>query len=415
MELSGNLSDFGLADILQILSLSRKTGTLALAAGPVVGRIVIEDGRVTYAEIKPGDSLVQRLMRDLSIDSNLISDLRSLAKREAGLWSLETLILESGLVSHRDFREVARDFIQDVVGRLVRLEKGTFGISLSQAEEIDEFEEIKLSDGLDIAEILLGSAKTLDESRREDFLPSWPRESHSSEDSYSASDNLGASEWGNRGIETGDQKEPREPRDGDSRRLNALATEVESGEIESAGDGFSRVNLCSVLSELRTQTYEAEISLLVMRYASQVATRGILLCAEGGEIRGLGQFGITSMEEGRNADMRVRDIRFPIAQSNLLLNVIGNQRPFIGPVNGDSFCGTLLSEVGGGGGELLMFLAPIYREGSSLLMVYGDNFPGVTDFQGLEELLAFIEQAGLAVEKINLEKQIELLRQGNTP
>ena len=38
MELSGNLSDFGLADILQILSLSRKTGTLALAAGSVSGR-----------------------------------------------------------------------------------------------------------------------------------------------------------------------------------------------------------------------------------------------------------------------------------------------------------------------------------------------------------------------------------------
>lgn len=411
MELSGNLSDFGLADILQILSLSRKTGTLALAAGPVVGKIMIEDGRITYAEVKPGDSLVQRLVRDLSIDSNLISDLRSLAKREAGLWSLETLILESGLVSHRDFREVARDFIQDVVGRLVRLEKGTFGISLSQAEEINESEEIKLSDGLDIAEILLGSAKTLDESRREDFLPSWPREHYPVEGSYSASDNLGNSEWSDRGIEGRDQ---RESRDGDNRGLNELETEAESGELERLKDGFSMVNLCSVLSELRSQTYEAEISLLVMRYASQVAARGVLLCAEGDEIRGLGQFGITSKEGGRNADMCVRDIRFPIAQSNLLLNVIGNQRPFIGQVNGDSFCGTLLNEVGGGGNELLMFLAPIYREGASLLMVYGDNFPGVSDFQGLEELLVFIEQAGLVVEKINLEKQIELLRQGNS-
>lgn len=387
MELSGNLSDFGLADILQILSLSRKTGTLALAAGPVVGKIMIEDGRITYAEIRPGDSLVQRLMRDLSIDSNLISDLRSLAKREAGLWSLETLILESGLVSHRDFREVARDFIQDVVGRLVRLEKGTFGISLSQAEEINESEEIKLSDGLDIAEILLGSAKTLDESRRGEY-------------SYSASDNLRDSEWINKGIEIG------EPNDLD---------ETENDDVNKVGEGFSRVNLCSVLSELRSQTYEAEISLLVMRYASQVAARGILLCVEGGEVRGLGQFGIASKEEGRNADMCVREIRFPIAQSKLLLNVIGNQRPFIGPVNGDSFCGTLLSEVGGSSNNLQMFLAPIYREGASLLMVYGDNFPGVSDFQGLEELLVFIEQAGLAVEKINLEKQIELLRQGNNP
>ncbi|MGH9829727.1 MAG: DUF4388 domain-containing protein, partial [Blastocatellia bacterium] len=44
MELSGNLSDFALTDILQILALSRKSGTLALESGGSAGLIVIERG-----------------------------------------------------------------------------------------------------------------------------------------------------------------------------------------------------------------------------------------------------------------------------------------------------------------------------------------------------------------------------------
>ena len=363
---------------------------------------MIEGGRITYAEVKPGDSLVQRLMRELSIDSGVISDLSSLARREAGLWSLETLMLESGLVSYSDFREVARDFIQEVVGKLVRLEKGTFGISLTQAEEIDELEEIRLSDGLDIAEILLGSAKTMDES-------TWPRESlYSDSLTGLASDKSTILEWNNESINIQEEGIG-------SSGLNGLNEQNISRNWMMVEEKGTRVNLCSVLAELRAQIYEAEISLLVMRYASQIASRGILLCVENGEIRGLGQFGVISTTEGGNPDRCVRQIKFSVEQSKLLLNVIETQRPFIGQVNGDMFCAALLNEVGGGGGsdDLSMFLAPIYYEDSSLLMIYGDNFPGTSDFQGLEELLVFIEQAGLAVEKLGLERQVKRFQQEN--
>ena len=388
MELSGNLSDFGLADILQILSLSRKTGTLALAAGPVAGKIMIEEGRITYAVIEPGLSLVQRVIRDLNIDSSLISDLSRLAEREAGLWSLETLILESGLVSYKDLREIAREYIQDVVGRLVRLEKGTFGISLSQAEQFNEYEDIKLSEGLDIAEVLLGSAKALDESR-EDYL------NRPLQETYYASDN-----------------DPEKPNAFSAKE--SLGTGQDFTSEDRLASLSSRINLCSVLSELRAQTYQAEISLLVMRYASEVASRGVLLCVESGEVRGLGQFGITSQVNGRSADACVREITFSVVKSNLLRNVIETQRPFIGPVNGDAFCGRLLNEVGGHNHELIMFLAPVYWDDSTLLILYGDNFPGVDKFEGLEELLVFMAQAGLAVEKISLEKEIRRLQQRNS-
>lgn len=49
MSLVGNLEDLGLGDILQIVSLSRKSGVLSLAWGEVRGRIIFRDGQVVGA------------------------------------------------------------------------------------------------------------------------------------------------------------------------------------------------------------------------------------------------------------------------------------------------------------------------------------------------------------------------------
>jgi len=49
MGLVGNLEDLGLGDILQIVSLARKSGVLNLSAGEVKGRIIFKDGLVVSA------------------------------------------------------------------------------------------------------------------------------------------------------------------------------------------------------------------------------------------------------------------------------------------------------------------------------------------------------------------------------
>ena len=52
MSLVGSLEDLGLADILQIVSLSRKSGMLVLRSESGDGRIVLRDGLVQGASIK---------------------------------------------------------------------------------------------------------------------------------------------------------------------------------------------------------------------------------------------------------------------------------------------------------------------------------------------------------------------------
>jgi len=68
MGLVGSLEDLGLGDILQIVSLARKSGVLNLSSGEVKGKIIFKDGKGDYQSIsvrrsfragkeKPGRSL----------------------------------------------------------------------------------------------------------------------------------------------------------------------------------------------------------------------------------------------------------------------------------------------------------------------------------------------------------------------
>ncbi|HKV39047.1 MAG TPA: DUF4388 domain-containing protein, partial [Blastocatellia bacterium] len=99
MELSGNLSDFALTDILQILALSRKSGTLSLESGNVTGMIVIERGRITHASMTSGETISARLVREELVRPEVMSRLREIGRSGVGGWSLNTLLVESGVIS----------------------------------------------------------------------------------------------------------------------------------------------------------------------------------------------------------------------------------------------------------------------------------------------------------------------------
>ena len=88
MELTGNLSDFALTDILQILALSRKSGTLSLEAGGVQGRIIVEQGRIIQATMRPGSPFSERLLQEEHIKPYNLSTLKQYASQMQGVWGL---------------------------------------------------------------------------------------------------------------------------------------------------------------------------------------------------------------------------------------------------------------------------------------------------------------------------------------
>jgi hypothetical protein len=398
MELSGDLSDFALTDILQILALSRKSGTLSLESGDMAGVVVVVRGRITYASFRPGESLAERLLREGKISAEGLSRLRRVGGSAGGVWTLRSLILESGAMSVADLESLAKRHICEVVGSLVHLEKGRFGIALNQVETIDTLEDIGISDGLDIGEVLLGAAKEMDE---------YAREAEEDEPSLPPGAFPGAEDFG-RWEGTARDKLLLES------RLPGLSSPLTRA-MERGGPGRSEraALLCSLLAELRSHSFEAEVSLLIMRYASEVAARGVLFVVKENEISGLGQFGVIKGGAGKSPDEMVRDIHIPIGSKSIFDKVLRNGQPYIGRIPENYWHTELLRRIGGNGMPLSVFALPLVCNDRPIFVFYGDNYPGRTELSGIDELVALVNQASVVLEKIVLERMLEEMRRAN--
>jgi hypothetical protein len=390
MELSGDLSDFALTDILQILALSRKSGTLSLQSGELGGTIVIERGRITHASVDSGDSLAERLVRENRISSQALVKLREIGATAGGVWTLKSLLLESGLLTSEDLEDIARRHIHDVVGVLVRLEKGRFGIDLNQIDAIAPLEEVGITEGLDVGEVLLGAAKEIDEDTKEETL--YQR-------GLSAFADVQAVD-GTYSLESG---------------MSRYDQEVERLTEQQALTRDSQRShlLCSMLAELRSHSFEAEVSLLIMRYASEVASRGVLFVVKNDEICGLGQFGVAGAGNGKSADERVREIHIPIGKSTIFDSVVRAGQPYIGGLPSNPWHDELLKKIGGNGIPLSVFALPLVCNDEPIFVFYGDNYPGQSELTGIDELVALVNQASIVLEKLILERMLEEIRHSN--
>jgi hypothetical protein len=388
MELSGDLSDFALTDILQILALSRKSGTLSLQSGDLSGTIVIERGRITHAAVDTGDSLAERLVRENRVSGEALNKLREIGGAGDGVWTLKSLLLESGVLTQEELEEIARRHIHDVVGVLVRLERGRFGIDLNQIDPIAPLEEVGISDGLDVGEVLLGAAKEIDEDTKEERLYQRGLSALADAQVADAAYSLES------GMSRYDDKVER-------------LTEQQSLVRESQRAHL----LCSMLAELRSHSFEAEVSLLIMRYASEVASRGVLFVVKDDEICGLGQFGVTGGGPGQSADERVREIHIPIGKRTIFDEVVRGGHPYIGLLPNNPWHDEMLKQIGGNGIPLSVFALPLVCNDEPIFVFYGDNYPGHSDLTGIDELVALVNQASIVLEKLILERMLEEIRQ----
>lgn len=381
MELNGDLSDFALTDILQILALSRKTGTVLLENGTLAGKIIMEGGRITHASIWPGESFVDALAKRELLGVEMLAKFKEIGMQGGGIWTVETLIVESGMMSQAALQVEARRHIQRVVGRLVGIEKGKFGIAVNEASVPNLLDEVKLSDGLEVDQVLLRSAKESDEARRDERLY---------EESLIDS-----------GRQDFDATE-------ETSELTDIGSQLSNRTMTPAENGYSQRSqlLCSLLAELRFHSYDAEVSLAIMRYASEVATRGILFVVREFELAGLGQFGLSANAPNGTADRFVRGLRIPLDVDSLFSRVVRNGLPFVGPMPRDYWNMEILSKLGGLDHDLSLFALPLVCNDRTVFVVYGDNYPGGTDLKGISELEALASQASLVLEKISLERRL---------
>jgi len=179
---------------------------------------------------------------------------------------------------------------------------------------------------------------------------------------------------------------------GDDEDMPTAATSDESGDSLSL--------LRGMLEELNNPELRGGALLLVLRFASEFLNRAIVFLVHDGVVGGAGQFGITG-----GGDDRVRSIHFPLEAISMFQGVVRTMQsstfvPQPSPI--DSY----IFEQLGGGVPSEAFIGPLVSQSRIIGFLYGDNLPETTPIENLESLSIFLSQAGVAMEKNMLQRQL---------
>jgi hypothetical protein len=382
MSLVGRLEDLALPDIFQIISLSKKTGTLIVRSRKGTGMVVFKDGQVIQAASDSiRDSLGNILVSQGLVTEPALSEALAIQKREAER-PLGMILVQMGAVPAETLESVVRKQIEEIIYDLLAWEEGFFNFELGEVAPKDKIEidtqEFLLKSGINAEYLLMEGTRMLDERRKGAPRPApAPLGSPLSKAPlpHHVSYEPAKQEFRAR-IE---KEEPR-------RELTALK---------------------SMFDELRFPTATAEVTLLILRYASEVVNRAVLFMVKKDEVRGLGQFGIEL--RGQSADQTVRDIKVPLDQPSLFLTVIEGRRTYVGPLETNAMNTYVMNELGGVTPDAVMAI-PLVVDNKVALIVYGDNLPEHRPVRGEDTLEIFMSQAGMALEKALLEKRLAELQ-----
>lgn len=139
MALKGNLKDFSLTQLLNVINLARKTGALTLSSARGTAMIYFKEGRMIYASRDGQESglalmllragkITEEQSRTIQVRSEINSD------KELGL-----LLVNAGYITQRDILLSIRKHILDMVYPLFTWEEGLFRFEpnrLPEAEKI---------------------------------------------------------------------------------------------------------------------------------------------------------------------------------------------------------------------------------------------------------------------------------------
>lgn len=169
MSLVGSLEDLGLGDILQIVSLSRKSGVLALRSEAGDGQIVLCEGLVRGAAVKGEPESLRELLaaEDLIGDGDFERATALVEERGASLDEAVAEIADMGLEQIESLR---RDHVERAVMRMFSWRSGEFSFEVREEIEAEE-NELLLSTGLSTQFLTMEATRLRDESAQPAALP----------------------------------------------------------------------------------------------------------------------------------------------------------------------------------------------------------------------------------------------------
>ncbi|MFQ5455713.1 MAG: DUF4388 domain-containing protein [Nitrospirota bacterium] len=357
MSLEGRLEDLSLPDIFQIINLSKRSGVLTIIRKEGTARLVFDQGQVVIASSDTRSRLGYLLVQKGLITNEELDKALYIQKTKGGEQPIGSYLIEINAIQQSLLEKEIKEHIIRIIGDLLTWERGTFHFELG--ETLKE-SDIPLRTGLSIDFLLLESARIHDEEEEER-----------------------RQEEAQKKIETKKEKD-RAEKDKDNKDMSLLT---------------------SMITELSSPSSTSnEITLMILRFASEIMNRSVIFLVRKEDVIGLGQFGVVLKSGSINE--KIRMINIPLSEPSIFKDVIEKRIPYKGELPDNKWNSYLIKELGGDW-PVEAFIAPLITNKKIAAILYGDNLPRRDRISHTNGLETFIKVAGVYFEKALLEKKIQ--------
>lgn len=167
--------------------------------------------------------------------------------------------------------------------------------------------------------------------------------------------------------------------------------------------GSSMSLLRGMLEELNNPDLQGGVLLLVLRFASEFLNRAIVFSVHDKVVFGTGQFGLSGGKT--SGDERIRSIHFPLEAESMFQGPSRTLQSTTFTPHPTALDAHIFEQFGGGIPEEA-FIGPLVSQSRVIGFLYADNLPEKRPVGETESLSIFLSQAGLALEKSRLERQL---------
>lgn len=408
MSLEGRLEDLGIGDIFQIIGLSNRSGVLTLIRKEGSARMVFSQGQVVYASSDTRNRLGATLVQKGIVSNEDLEYALRIQKGRGSSKPMGAILIEMGAINQEILEREIRLYIIQVTHDLLGWDRGSFYFELGHKLE----DAVVLKNGLGSDFLLMEATRIRDEESRSQSEP----EPAQPEAKIAVPDDLEKAQMVRPPASPPVSSLP-PPESAPQPVVVTKPPEVHQSvqdpekSISSSGDDSPSLQerkdlrlLTSMISELSGPTTSSEITLLILRFASELMNRAVLLLVRKDDIVGLGQFGLNLPDD--SPQERVRSIRIPLAEPSLFKDVVDKKSFYKTGLTETKWHQYFINKLGEGW-PTQVFLAPIICNGQVIAIMYGDDVPNKADIPETEGLEAFIKVSGFAFGKALLERKLQ--------
>ena len=338
MSLSGKLDQFNLADLLQLLTITGRSGKLNLSKPHRRGLILMRRGKVVYAaNLAHREALGSLLIcRELITEAQLRAALAEQNRSADEELRLGTVLVDMGVLTRETLEEVIRKQTLEIVRELMEWGECYFRFETMEVLDLGEV-------GVDVSELVLGEGMSSDA-----VLLSLVEE-----------------------LDSG------EPTAGDSEA--AVSAEHEAGQI----------TVGAVLDALPAPQFTGEIASQLLQYSRDLAERVAFFVIRGDYFAVVGHSGCADSLDG---------FTVPMYEASILHETAERMTPTFGPLE-ETLWNSQLVQALGGERPSTAIASPVIANGLVVMLVYADRLRGESAQATSKRLEALVSEAGEEIER----------------